>query len=67
MIFGTDLLFLTKLEKEKDSRLVAVGVPVNSINRVKQKLKDAGLTESVVYPDLDGLGRELKQVWKARR
>jgi len=67
MIFGTDPLFLTKLEKEKDSRLVPIKVPVGSVNRVKQELKDAGITESVVYPDLDGLGRELKQVWKARR
>jgi hypothetical protein len=67
MIFGTDPLFLVKLEKQKESRLVEIGVPVGSVNRVKQELRDAGITESVVYPDLDGLGRELNQVWKARR
>jgi len=30
-------------------------------------LREAGVTESVVYPDLDGLGRELKQLWDERR
>jgi hypothetical protein len=67
MIFGTDPLFLTKLENETDSRLVSLIVPVVSVNRIKQELKDSGITESVVYPDLDGLGRELKQEWKSRR
>lgn len=67
MIFGTDPLFLRNLEKGKDSRLVPIRLPVRSVNRIKQELRDAGITESVVFPDLDGLGRELKQVWKARR
>lgn len=67
MIFGTDPLFLTRLEKEKGSRLVPIRVPVGSVSRIKQELKDAGITESVVYPDLDGLGRELNQAWRSRR
>jgi hypothetical protein len=67
MIFGTDPLWLVKMEKEPDSRLVSITIPCGAINRIRQELKDAGVTESVVYPDLDGLGRELKQVWKARR
>ena len=67
MIFGTDPLWLVKVEKERDSRLVSITIPASSINRIKQELIDAGITESVVYPDLDGLGRELKQAWKARR
>jgi len=67
MIFGTDPSWLEKLEREKNSRLESITIPRGSINRIRQELKDAGITESVVYPDLDGLGRELKQVWKARR
>lgn len=27
-------------------------------------LKDCGITESVIFPDLDGLGREVKQLWQ---
>ncbi len=67
MIFGTDPLWLVTVEKERDSRLVLITIPARSISRIKQELIDAGITESVVYPDLDGLGRELKQAWKARR
>jgi hypothetical protein len=67
MIFGTDPLWLVKMEREKKSSLVSITIPRGSINRIRQELKDAGITESVVYPDLDGLGRELKQAWKARR
>jgi len=67
MIFGTDPSWLVKLEKKKHSLLSSVAIPRSSINRIRQELKDAGITESVVYPDLDGLGRELKQVWKMRR
>lgn len=67
MIFGTDPDWLAIKAKEKDSRLELLSIPRGSITRIKQELKDAGITESVVYPDLDGLGRELRQVWKMRR
>ena len=30
-------------------------------------LRDCGITESVIYPDLDGLGREIRQLWEDRR
>jgi hypothetical protein len=29
-----------------------------------RELRDSGVTESVIYPDLDGLGREMKQLWE---
>lgn len=67
MIFGTDPSWLANKGKEKDSRLVSIKIPRGSINRIRWELRDAGVTESVVYPDLDGLGRELKQIWKVRR
>jgi hypothetical protein len=67
MIFGTDPLWLLKMEKKKDSLLSSITIPRGSINRIRQELRDAGITESVVYPDLDGLGRELRQMWEARR
>jgi hypothetical protein len=67
MIFGTDPLWLVKMEKKKDSLLSSITIPRGSINRIRQELRDAGITESVVYPDLDGLGRELRQMWEGRR
>ena len=30
-------------------------------------LRDCGVTESVIFPDLDGLGRETKQIWEDRK
>jgi hypothetical protein len=66
MIFGTDSLWLVNVAKERGSRLMAIKVPKNAISNIRQELKDAGITESVVFPDFDGLGRELKQVWEMR-
>jgi hypothetical protein len=60
-------LWLSDLAKEKSSRLYLIRIPIAAIAGIKQDLRDAGITESVVYPDLDGLGRELKQVWETRR
>lgn len=67
MIFGTDPSFLETVEAEINSKLVSVTIPKKSINRIRQELRDAGISESVVYPDLDGLGRELKQQWDRER
>jgi hypothetical protein len=67
MIFGTDPLWLARIAQKNDSHLIAMKIPVSSISTIKQELRDAGITESVVFPDLDGLGRELRQVWSARR
>jgi hypothetical protein len=67
MIFGTDPLWLSSRLGKKDSHLVSISIPSTSISRIRQQLRDAGVTESVVFPDLDGLGRELKQTWRSRR
>jgi hypothetical protein len=67
MIFGTDPSWLSELAKGKGSRLNSVHVPAGSINKIRRQLRDAGVTESVVYPDLDGLGRELRQIWQETR
>lgn len=67
MLFGSDPLWILSLAQKKDSRFAAITVPRNAIETIRQELKDAGVTESVVYPDLDGLGRELKQVWESQR
>jgi hypothetical protein len=66
MIFGAEPSWLADLLKKRSSRLTPITIPAGSINRVRQELRDAGVTESVVFPDLDGLGRELKQIWKTR-
>jgi hypothetical protein len=66
MIFGYDPLWLVNLSKQRGTRLMEIRIPKNDISTIRQELKDAGITESVVFPDFDGLGRELKQVWEMR-
>jgi hypothetical protein len=66
IIFGSDPLWLSKQAARKSSRIHTIEVPLSSIGEIKGALRDAGVTESVIYPDLDGLGRELKQMWEAR-
>jgi len=67
MIFGSDPLWLSAMSKLARSKMVSITIPTNAINGIRNELRDAGVTESVVFPDLDGLGRELRQVWDARR
>jgi hypothetical protein len=51
MIFGTDPSWLSDLGDRKGSRLFSIGIPSSSIAGIKQDLRDAGVTESVVYPE----------------
>ena len=67
MIFGTEPVWLSELAEKKDSHMIEITVPANAITGIKQELRDAGVTESVIFPDLDGLGRELRQIWESRR
>jgi hypothetical protein len=67
MIFGTDPLWLSDVWRRGNSPLASLTIPAGAITKIRNELTDAGITESVVYPDLDGLGRELKQKWEARR
>jgi len=38
-----------------------------NILKMRIELRECGVTESVIFPDLDGLGREMKQVWEDRK
>ena len=65
MIFGTEASWLFDLAGMEDSRFAMLCVEPKQIEQMKWDLRDAGVTESVIYPDLDGLGRELEQFWEA--
>jgi hypothetical protein len=51
------------LVTDRDARLSAIVIPEQAIATMKSQLRSAGITESVIFPDLDGLGRELNQLW----
>jgi FRG domain len=67
MIFGQNYRWMAKLSANREAHLHEITIPAGAINRMKLELRDAGMTESVIFPDLDGLGRELKQVFESRR
>jgi hypothetical protein len=66
MIFGTEANWLSDLMNESGSRISTLEINVESIPNIRHELRDSGITESVIFPDLDGLGRELSQYWKDR-
>jgi hypothetical protein len=64
MVFGSNPNFLRTLMQNADSRIQKIMIPGDCISKMQIDLKDCGITESVIFPDLDGLGREVKQLWQ---
>jgi hypothetical protein len=66
MIFGSEPEWLSKLVNKNGARLREVTVPKENMNDIRYELRDAGVTESIIFPDLDGLGREIEQRCQSR-
>jgi hypothetical protein len=66
MIFGSEPEWLSNLLGKRGTRLQAITIPKENMVSIRYELRDAGLTESVIFPDLDGLGREIEQKWTDR-
>jgi hypothetical protein len=66
-IFGTDCEFLSDEFKQQESSIKRICIDGNFRRQIRRQLRDAGVTESVIYPDLDGVGREMKQRWEERK
>ncbi len=64
MVFGADFDYLRRLLTSRDSRIRKIRIPGECIRRMQTDLRDCGITESVIFPDLDGMGREIKQLWQ---
>lgn len=67
IVFGTDPTWLSEEFKKPDSTIKVIAIAAGSCSQIRQELRDCGVTESVIYPDLDGLGREMRQLWNDRR
>lgn len=67
IVFGTEPNWLADEFKKTDSTIKLITIAADARPRIRQELRDCGVTESVIYPDLDGLGRELRQLWDDRR
>jgi hypothetical protein len=67
IVFGTEPNWLSEEFKKADSTIKVITIASRSRSKIRQQLRDCGVTESVIYPDLDGLGREMRQLWEDRR
>ncbi len=67
IVFGTEANWLFEEFQKPDSTIKVIVIAAGSRSKIRQELRDCGVTESVIYPDLDGLGREMKQLWDDRR
>jgi hypothetical protein len=67
MLFGRDPAWLRNRHSTNELPIVEIRIRNYYVEQIRLELRDAGITESVIYPDLDGLGREMGHEWKARR
>jgi hypothetical protein len=67
VVFGTDFEFLSNEFKREESFIKRICIDGSCRRAIRRELRDSGITESVIYPDLDGLGREMKQLWEERK
>jgi hypothetical protein len=67
VIFGTDCEFLAHEFAREEPFIKRISIDNTRRRAIRRELRDSGVTESVIYPDLDGVGREMKQLWEERK
>jgi hypothetical protein len=67
IVFGTEPSWLADDFERPDSCVKRIAIAGGARPLIRQQLRDCGVTESVIYPDLDGLGREMRQLWQDRK
>lgn len=66
ILFGTEPTWLSDKLTSLCRPLESITIDGKATLRLKVELRESGVTESVVFPDLDGLGREVNQLWQER-
>lgn len=64
---GADPSWLSDHAAEVDSPIRRITIDGTRTRAIRSELRECGVTESVIFPDLDGLGRELDQLWQDRQ
>jgi hypothetical protein len=67
IIFGTNPSWLSETLNKPDASIAEIVIAGHARDKVRSELRDTGVSESVIFPDLDGLGREMRQLWDVRR
>ncbi|QSR88552.1 FRG domain-containing protein [Methylacidiphilum caldifontis] len=62
VIFGKDPWWFQNNMHE--DYIKKIKIDSSCCEELKIELRDSGITESVIFPDLDGLGKEMDQLWK---
>ena len=62
-IHGTDRNGLDRLAREKGAKLVKITIAQDGIANILNDLETAGIVETTIFPDLEGLSRELFRSW----
>lgn len=66
-VFGKKIQSMEKTyieENYKQDCLIKIEFPKNKINYLLESLTSLGITDSVIYPDLEGLGKEVMRFFK---
>jgi hypothetical protein len=67
IVFGSDPSWLSEETRNPDSAICSITIDGTCARKIRAELRECGITESVIFPDLDGLGRELDQLWQDRQ
>jgi hypothetical protein len=67
MVFGTSDSWLSDEFEKPNSPKEAITIEATCVSSLKIELRESGVAESVIFPDLDGLGREMNQLWEERK
>jgi hypothetical protein len=62
-IHGSQPDGLSDVHGDGDRRLVKIAIPGPAITDIRKDLGTAGIVETTVFPDLEGLGKELRANW----
>ena len=67
VVFGRKAMWLASKFGKPGSPISEIIVDGDARDVIKRQLRDCGITESTIFPDLDGLGRELEHLWEIRK
>jgi len=67
IVFGSEPFWLSHEANRTDSTIRSITISGSCARSIRDELRECGVTESVIFPDLDGLGRELNQLWQDRQ
>lgn len=67
IVFGADHNWIADRVSDDAKWIATIKVDARHRLSIRQELRDSGITESVIFPDLDGVGRELRILWQDLR